>query len=192
MADEPGKPVNATAASLLGFLHHAPMTGWDLMQVAQQVIGNFWSLTPSQVYRELAAMAQVGLIRAGTRGRRDRQPYTITERGRTAFAAWIAQPPAKETLRIPLLLSVAFGGHLEPTALAVLLRDQRPAHQQRLDDYAARRTAATEARPAADPYALATLEFGIRHEQAVLDWFDALPDLLPLPAPDAERLNSKD
>jgi hypothetical protein len=31
----------------------------------------------------------------------------------------------------------------------------------------------------ADPYAEATLAFGLRYERMVLDWFDALPDLLP-------------
>jgi len=34
------------------------MTGWDLVAVAQQRIGNFWTLTQSQVYRELTAMAR--------------------------------------------------------------------------------------------------------------------------------------
>jgi hypothetical protein len=29
-----------------------------------------------------------------------------------------------------------------------------------------------------DPARLATLEFGLRHEQAVLDWFAALPGIL--------------
>jgi DNA-binding PadR family transcriptional regulator len=41
---------------------------------AQAVIGEFWSLTRCQVYRELAAMAQDGLIDAGEPGRRDRKP----------------------------------------------------------------------------------------------------------------------
>jgi hypothetical protein len=30
-----------------------------------------------------------------------------------------------------------------------------------------------------DPARSATLEFGLRHEQAVLDWFEALPGILP-------------
>jgi len=32
------RPLNPTAASLLGFLHHGPMTGWDLVAAAQTVI----------------------------------------------------------------------------------------------------------------------------------------------------------
>lgn len=33
-----------------------------------------------------------------------------------------------------------------------------------------------------DPYAVATLDFGVRYERAVLDWFDNLPPAL-LPDP---------
>ncbi len=81
----PPRPLNATAGSLLGFLHEGPMTGYDLVAVARNRIGDFWSLTQSQVYRELAAMAEDGLVAAGQRGRRDRRPYELTDAGRAAF-----------------------------------------------------------------------------------------------------------
>ena len=62
------RPLNATAASLLGFLHGGPQTGWDLVATAERQIGAFWSITQSQVYRELTAMADAGLVEAGARG----------------------------------------------------------------------------------------------------------------------------
>lgn len=85
-----GRPLNATAASLLGFLHEGSMTGWDMVATAQQRIGSFWTLTQSQVYRELATMARSGLVEAGPPGPRERKPYSITAAGRAAFAEWIA------------------------------------------------------------------------------------------------------
>ena len=54
--------LNATAASLLGFLHERPMSGYELAATAAAVIGDFWTLTQSQVYRELASMADDGLV----------------------------------------------------------------------------------------------------------------------------------
>mgnify|MGYP003290276216 CR=1 FL=1 len=81
-----GRPLNATAASLLGFLHEGPKTGWDLVTTAQERIGKFWSLTTSQVYRELSAMERDGLIEAGETGPRARKPYALTDDGRRAFA----------------------------------------------------------------------------------------------------------
>src|SRR5919106_2822334 len=82
-----------TAASLLGFLHDGPMSGWDLVARAEERIGEFWSLTRSQVYRELARMADEGLAEAGEPGSRARKVYEITDRGRTAFADWVSRPP---------------------------------------------------------------------------------------------------
>ena len=81
--------LNATAASLLGFLVDGPKSGWDLVATAQRRIGDFWSLTQSQVYRELTAMAEAGLVEPGERGSRERRPYEITDAGRAAFAEWL-------------------------------------------------------------------------------------------------------
>jgi DNA-binding PadR family transcriptional regulator len=169
--------LNATAASLLGFLHEAPMTGWDLVSTAEQVIGDFWSLTRSQVYRELAAMADAGLIEAGERGRRDRQPYAITEAGRAAFAEWVERAPGAETIRFPLLLTIVFGRHLPPDRLAAMVEEHRAQHAARLAEYEKLHEVATSAAEP-DPYAMATLEFGVVYERAVLMWFENLPPVI--------------
>jgi len=170
--------LNATAASLLGFLHGGPKTGWELVATAEQQIGDFWSITQSQVYRELSAMAAAGLVTAGERGPRDRRPYTITDAGRTAFADWAARPPGPELIRFPLLLSVVFGGHIAPETLAGHVAQHRTIHAERLAGYEEKRAAADAAPPGYGPdaYLLAALDFGMRYERAVLAWFDALPE----------------
>jgi DNA-binding PadR family transcriptional regulator len=173
------RPLNATAASLLGFLHERPMTGWDLVATAQALIGDFWSLTRSQVYRELATMERDGLIRAGAVGARDKRPYELTDAGRAAFAAWIAHEPGPENIRYPLLLTLAFGRHLSPERLATFLARHRQVHAARLEGYEALRAGAGDG---LDLYARATLDFGVRYERAVLDWFDHLPPELTAPA----------
>lgn len=172
------RPLNATAASLLGFLHSGPKTGWDLVATAEREIGDFWSITQSQVYRELAAMAQQGLVLAGEREARDRRPYTITQAGRDAFAGWVAQPPGQELIRFPLLLTVVFGTHIPRETLAAHVAAHRRIHAERLAHYEARQAQADAAPPGhrPDAYALASLDFGLRYERAVLEWFDALPD----------------
>lgn len=167
------RSLNATAASLLGFLHAGPLTGWDLVATAQQRIGDFWSLTQSQVYRELAAMAADGLIEAGERGPRDRRPYLITDSGRAAFRQWLSRNPEEETIRFPLLLTVLFGGHLPEDRLTDIVAHHRQLHADRLAEYRKAWQAATDG--PADAYHLAPLDFGIRYESAALAWFDALP-----------------
>ncbi len=174
----PARPLNATAASLLGFLHSGPKTGWDLVATAERDIGDFWSITQSQVYRELTAMAQAGFVEAGERGPRDRRPYAITEAGRKAFASWVEQPPGPELIRFPLLLTVVFGAHVPRGTLAAHVARHRAIHATRLAGYEADRAAAAAAPPGHGPsaYAAAALDFGLRYERAVMDWFDALPD----------------
>src|SRR5262249_9866089 len=127
--------VNATAMSMLGFLHDGPLTGWSLVATVQREIGDFWSVTQSQVYRELATMARLGLVEAGERGPRDRRPYTITDAGRRAFREWIATEPGPETIRFPLLLTVLFGRHLPAGRLAASIEAHRQVHGQRREGY---------------------------------------------------------
>lgn len=170
---------NATAAALLGLLLDRPMTGWDLMVAAQERVGNFWTLTRSQVYRELAAMAARGLVAAGPTGPRDRKPYEVTPAGRAAFAEWLEGGPGEDQMRIPLLLTIAFADHLPAGRLAEIVESQRAVHAERLERYLAGREWLRSADPTG-AVRLATLEFGIRHEQAVLDWFEALPGIMPL------------
>ncbi len=164
--------MNATAAALLGFLHERPMSGWDLLTTARELIGDFWTVTRSQVYRELTAMEAAGLVVAGPPGPRERRPFEITDAGRAAFSEWLGQPPGSEQIRYPLLLTIAFGHHLPPGRLPAFVADHRAVHEQRLDRY---RSLRAQLGDDIGPYAVATLDFGMRYEAAVLDWFDHLP-----------------
>jgi DNA-binding PadR family transcriptional regulator len=164
--------MNATAASLLGFLHEGPKTGWELVAAAEERIGAFWSLTRSQVYRELAAMASTGLVEAGETGPRDRRPYALTPAGRAAFRTWLATVPGQEQIRYPLLLAISFGQYLPAGTLAAFVAAHRAEHEARLAGY---REALPEVREQGGAHAAAVLDFGIRYEEAVLGWFDALP-----------------
>jgi len=177
------RPLNATAASLLGFLHEGPMSGYELATTAQGVIGDFWSLTQSQVYRELAWMSEAGLVAAGERGARERRPYALTDAGRRAFAEWADRPPGPETIRHPLLLAVSFGRHIPPDRLASFLRQHQAAHAERLRTYEGQARDMEAAPPEhRDPFRAATLSFGLAYERAVQDWFDALPAEVREPA----------
>ena len=149
------------------------LTGADLVRVAQQRIGEFWSLTRSQVYRELTALAADGLVAAGPPGPRESRPYRLTERGRAAFADWLGRELPAETIRIPLLLAVAFGPSLPPGRLARLLDGAEEQHRTRLEHY---RVIDQQLQASGvDPHTRATLSFGVHYEEAVLRWFADLP-----------------
>jgi DNA-binding PadR family transcriptional regulator len=154
------------------------MTGWDLVTAAQQRIGNFWTLTQSQVYRELRAMAKDELVVAGAPERRERRPYKITPEGRAAFHEWVWREPGREQVRFPLLVTIMFARHLSAARLREIVANHRTIHERRLAEYEERRQALRRD-PNADEFRTATLEFGIGYECAVLDWFDRLPAIMP-------------
>ncbi|GAA1733593.1 PadR family transcriptional regulator [Brachybacterium phenoliresistens] len=190
----PSTPLNTTAASLLGLLHQGPSSGWDLMATAESEIGAFWTLTRSQVYRELKTLSERGLIDAGPAGARDRRPYSLTDAGRAAFQEWLATDPGPEVIRYPLLLRLRFGRFLAPEAVAGMLDEARVRHAAVREQYLAERDAAERARaqgveiPGVDDFTLAVLDLGIRYEQSVIDWIDDLPRHLVegRPGPEAE------
>jgi DNA-binding PadR family transcriptional regulator len=168
------RPLNATAASLLGFLADGPQSGWDLVATAERSIGAFWALTRSQVYRELAAMEGDGLVEAAERGARDRRAFRLTEHGRAAFQAWLEEQPSGEQIRYPLLLKLAFARHLPDAVVAGFVAQHRAEHRARLEAYEAASAGLRAA--GADERDLITLDFGLRYERAVLEWFEGLPE----------------
>jgi DNA-binding PadR family transcriptional regulator len=165
--------LNATAGALLGLLRDGPRSGYDLVAAAEQVIGGFWTITRSQVYRELAALADRGLLERGQVGPRDRQPFQLTAAGQAAFRRWVNTSPEPENLRIPLLLRLTFADAIETHQLQDMLADHRAAHAQRLKEYQSLdRQLASQGVPEEQRV---TLAFGISYETAVLSWFDTLP-----------------
>jgi DNA-binding PadR family transcriptional regulator len=164
--------VNATAAALLGLLHESPMTGGQLMAAAERRLGPYWSMTRSQVYRELPALAEMGFVKMGKPGPRASQPYSITPAGKRAFARWLSEEPGTESLRNPVALRVAFGAHHGTSALKDLYAQATDAHNKALAEI---REAAKVAKAEGDNYGAAALEFAVGYHKAALAWLKAAP-----------------
>jgi DNA-binding PadR family transcriptional regulator len=161
--------VNATAAALLGLLHEGPMSGGQLVAAAGERFGSFFSVTRSQVYRELPALAAAGLLEQAEQGPRASRHYAITAAGRRAFRAWLAAGGGTDALRSPLVLRLLHARTLGARQRAELVRSSREAYAERL---AALRAAA---RGEPDPYRKAVAEFAVAHVRAVLRLLDAIP-----------------
>ncbi len=166
--------LNSTAGALLGLLRNGPRSGYDLVAAAQETIGGFWTITRSQVYRELAALADRGLLEKGPAGPRDRQPFRLTAAGLAAFRTWVNTSPEPENLRIPLLLRLTFADVIDPGRLQSMLSDHHAVHRRRLDAYRSLDQRLAAAGVPAEQRV--TLAFGIGYETAALHWFGQLPD----------------
>jgi PadR family transcriptional regulator, regulatory protein AphA len=130
-------------AAILGFLALEPATGYSLRQRFDGSVGSFWTVTQSQIYRELHALEAARLVSvkvARGRGKPDRRTYALTEAGRAELAAWLRQPLEPLQLRHPLLLKLVFAADLDPVSLDGLLAQyQRDLEATRIE-YASRRT----------------------------------------------------
>jgi DNA-binding PadR family transcriptional regulator len=169
-------PVNATAAAILGLLHDGPMTGGELVAAAGERFGGFFSVTRSQVYRELPALAEAGLLRLGKLGPRASQQYRINAAGKRSFRAWLAGPGGADALRSPLVLRLLHAGALSDDDRAKLVATSRNAYTDQLK-------AAQEAVDAADdPYERAVGEFARAHVEAMLTLLGQVETAIPTAA----------
>ena len=74
--------------AILGLLNRRDMSGYDLTKEFETTLAEFWGAKHSQIYPELKALADEGLIAyqieiSGTV--LEKKVYSITERGRTAL-----------------------------------------------------------------------------------------------------------
>lgn len=161
--------VNSTAAALLGLLHSGPMTGGELVAGAARRFGSFFSVTRSQVYRELPSLTDRGLLKLGNQGARASQQYLITPAGKRSFTAWLADGGGADALRSPLVLRLLHAGALSTGQRADLVRTSRGAYAERLE------LARAAARGEADPYRKAVADFAVAHTRAMLKLLDAIP-----------------
>lgn len=116
-----------TSQVILGLLSIVPMSGYDLAQAAERLVGRFWPVSKSQVYAELARLEPLGLVR-GTEIAQDRRPdkrvFRLTERGEEALDAWLESDDlAAPRLRLPFLLKIFLGHRTDPRSSSELLRE---------------------------------------------------------------------
>lgn len=133
-------PVSLRAA-ILGFLRLEPMSGYTLRQRFEGSVGSFWSVTQSQIYRELHALTRDGRVqlrREPGDGKPDRKVYWLTQDGEAELEAWLRAPVEPMQLRHPLLLKFVFASELEPDVLDDVLARYEQALEAIRSDYAAR------------------------------------------------------
>lgn len=142
------------------------------MAAAERRLGPYWSMTRSQVYRELPALAEMGFVKLGKPGPRASQPYSITPAGKRAFARWLSEDPGAESLRNPVALRVAFGAHHGATALKDLYAQATDTHNNALNVI---KEQAKQAKADGDNFGAAALEFAVGYHRAALAWLKAAP-----------------
>lgn len=169
-------PLNATSAVILGLLHDGAATGGDIVASAERRLAAQGGVTRSQVYRELPALVDGGLIEVGevarNGGRRGSQAYSITDTGRAAFTAWACAPIGNDLVRSAAVLRLGFGTHLSRTQRKRIVASARAEHELALAEHV---QCAKDLRAGGDHFAAAAADFAVQYERAFLAWLGTVP-----------------
>lgn len=176
----PGVQLSPTSYVVLGLVSVRPRAGHELTGYAERSVGNFFPLTRSHVYSELERLSGLGLL-AATEVPQERFPtkrvYAITAAGEDVLREWLEESPVgSERQRNLFLVRVFFADRMAPARLEAILAEyesQARARRDRLRDVVER----LEDRPQA-VFRRATAMFGVRREQAKLDWLREVRPLL--------------
>ena len=170
MADNRG--LSATTYVVLGLVSIRPMSGYELAAYAERSIGNFFPLTRSHIYSELDRLGRLGLLEATEIAQENaptKRVYEITPGGSDELRRWLGNAVMKEERsRSLFLVRIFFGDRTSPERLAALLDEFESAARVRRDRLAAIADKLAD-RPAS-VFRRSTAMFGLRREQANLDW----------------------
>ncbi|MGN6169699.1 MAG: PadR family transcriptional regulator [Solirubrobacteraceae bacterium] len=167
-----GSQLSSTACVVLGLVSVRPRAGHELAGYAERSIGNFFPLTRSHIYSELDHLCRLGLLDA-TEVPQDRFPtkrvYEITTDGEAVLRRWLDESPlGLDRQRNLFLVRVFFADRLSPARLEALLGEYEADARARRDRLAEAAQRLAD-RPQAS-FRRATAMFGVRREQAKLDW----------------------
>ncbi len=122
---------------MLGMLQLGASSGYAIKKLADISTAQFWPTSLAQVYPQLAALEQAGLVQRqnDNHGGRRRAAYTLTTDGERALHAWLNSPRIAPTqLRDEGLLRLFFADALDPQEQLALVRRLR-ANDQAASDW---------------------------------------------------------
>lgn len=146
-------------------------TPYDLKRAVERTVSNFWPTPHTTLYAEPARLAGAGYLdeEREPSGRR-RKRYTLTEKGRRALGAWLADPhAAPPVMHDEAMLKVFFGA--DPAPLAERKRRWHREQLELLDHYLAGVQAAGNL-----PAAERVLRFGTALHRALIELQDEALD----------------
>ncbi|HEU4360343.1 MAG TPA: PadR family transcriptional regulator [Mycobacterium sp.] len=177
---------------MLGMLSVGSKSGYEIRRSAELSLRYFWTVSPTQIYTELARLEEAKLVRGvdGTRGKRPRRTFKLTAAGRKALRSWLLDDDLDRLeIRDQFLLKLFFADALNPAevthivqlaqarsrrAMRTIERVASPAAQKTLDRHGA-------------TYPSRVATFYAELHQFLLDWCDRLADELAAPPATGSR-----
>jgi PadR family transcriptional regulator AphA len=104
------KSTNKTRYAILGILLDGPSTGYEIKSLMGRSTVYFWRESDSTIYPMLKVLAKEGktLSEVVYAGKKKKEVFSITKKGRLEFKAWFESPTNEETPRNEFLLKLFF------------------------------------------------------------------------------------
>ncbi|MEU3099934.1 PadR family transcriptional regulator [Streptomyces sp. NPDC006967] len=155
--------------ALLGLLTaKGAANGYELTKAFGDTLSHVWSAQHSQVYPELARMAEAGLVTAEDEGPRGRKRYSVTEAGGEELRRWLTEVEPSRTVRNEVALRAFLLPSLGATAAAQLVREEEKFYRQRAEAIAQLRDSLQA--PDTPGFGAYAAELGVRLSTAIADW----------------------
>ena len=168
--------LGTTSYAVLGLLSGGKMSRYDIVQLAERSIANFWTIAKSQVYGELSRLEELGLAKGkdvAQKGLPDKRLYEITPAGRKALKGWLESPGYDEDrFRSGFLVKWFFGGYMDDANRLKLLAEYRSRAQAAvhgLENVVDSLATIPEAR-----YMRDTALLGLMVTRAVMEWTEVV------------------
>lgn len=126
--------LTTTSHAVLGLLAVRPWSTYELADQIDRSLGWFWPRTKRKIYDEAKRLVAHELAVATTEmtGRRPRTVYDITEAGREALEAWLAEPSADPKFEAEAVVRVFFADSGSLETLRATLTETAEAAEVRL------------------------------------------------------------
>ena len=155
---------------MLGLLAERRRSGYELLKEFQSSLAHAWPASHSQIYPELARLAESGLVLQTAAGARGAKFYEITDAGLTELRGWLRDATPTRPTRNGALLRVLLLWLLEPPERRRILQDELDLHRRTLEELETAAAALPEDRDARDQAYRVALGYGLRTAQARVEW----------------------
>jgi Predicted transcriptional regulators len=159
---------------ILGLLRDEAMTGYELKNIIDLRMSFFWQESFGQIYPELNAMVQDGLLENKDSPKSDNRgkiKYFITEKGRQIFNDWMSEEYEKDTVRCEALLKFFLADDNNKMDVIRHLEKYNLKSRETLELFQSYQDALSEIKDVHNhKYMLRMLDLGIRQQELICDW----------------------
>ncbi|MBN2613692.1 MAG: PadR family transcriptional regulator [Bacteroidales bacterium] len=121
--------------TILGFLNHQNLSGYDLQKKIDNTINHFWPSTQSQIYRTLKELIDNGHVEMQIiyqDEKPNKKEYSITGKGKNELNQWLCSGLDIPNHRNQFLVQLFFSHDLENKTIIKNLKYYRSIMQNRL------------------------------------------------------------